>query len=70
MTIASSNLPKIGVGVAKKNTNPTSTPAHLKSDSDFRIFKKTTSVPTPTKNMRLRFPTLTPQPWFKLKQLM
>ena len=38
MTIAFSNLPKIGVGVPKINTNAIPTPAHLR---DFQINPET-----------------------------
>ena len=40
------------------------------SDSGLGVFKKTTSVPTPTKNIQLQLPSLILQPWLKIKQLM
>ena len=68
MTIASSNSQKIGVGETKEKYQ-----SHTRSSTS----KKATSALTylknyfgfdSTKNMRLRFLTLTPQPWLKPKQ--
>ena len=70
MTVASSNLPNIGVGVVKKNMNLITTPVHIKKRLRLKRIYKTTLVRTPTKSMRIRLPTMTSQPWFKLKQLM
>ena len=50
----------------KKNTNSIPTPAHLKKRLRLHHICKTTLVPPATENMRLRLPTLTPQPVSRL----
>ena len=40
MTIVSTNLPKIEVGMAKKNTNPTPTLGYVKKRLRFNILKR------------------------------
>ena len=53
MTIDFSNLPKIGVGMTKEKYESHITPAHLKSDSSFSIFRKV----GPDLNQKLATPT-------------
>ena len=42
MTIASSNLSKIGLGVPKENKNPIPTPAHFEKRNRLQYIKKKT----------------------------
>ena len=64
-----SNYPKIGVGVTKEKYEFHTSFSTSKKATQASAYFENYLVPTPTKNMQLRLPTLTSQPWRKANNL-